>query len=134
MVQQLFGDIQNLKDELRALKGRINLISAGGQVIINNIPGTSPLPTPADGALIRGNATPGWERLAAVIPAADVRNVVGLDNGDLRPSWKTALDSTAPSALAFGDGGTPGTSLVFSHRDHRHQMDDVFIVNMAAAL
>jgi len=45
--------------------------------------------------------------------------VLGIDNGELRPSWKTALDSTTPGAVAAT--GSAGTSLVFAHRDHLHQ-------------
>lgn len=134
MVQQLFNTIKDMQDEVRRLRGRLDRLSTGG-VILPGVGGAGgTVPDPVDGAIIRGNATPGWERVAASIPAANVRNVLGLDNGDLRPSWKTALDATAPTALAFGDSGTPGTSLVFAHRDHRHQMDDVYITNMAAAL
>lgn len=33
MVQQLFSEIKNLKDEVRALKGRLNTISVGSQII-----------------------------------------------------------------------------------------------------
>ena len=73
-----------------------------------------------DGALIIGNATPKWSRLAIAIPAANVRNVLGVDNGELRPSWKTALDATNPTTIGVSDAGAPGTSLVFAHRDHQH--------------
>lgn len=73
-----------------------------------------------DGDVIIGNVTPRWSRLAIAIPAANVRNVLGVDNGELRPSWKTALDSTNPTTIAEGAVAAPGTSLVFSHRDHTH--------------
>jgi len=73
-----------------------------------------------DGDVIVGNVTPAWSRLAISIPAANVRNVLGIDNGELRPAWKTALDAVAPTTMAAGDAAAAGTSLVFSHRDHRH--------------
>jgi hypothetical protein len=72
-----------------------------------------------DGDTIIGNVTPKWSRLAISIPAANVRNVLGVDNAELRPSWKTALDSTAPADIA--GTAAAGTSLVFSHRDHAHR-------------
>lgn len=73
-----------------------------------------------DGDVIIGNVTPAWSRLAISIPAANVRNVLGVDNGELRPSWKTALDATAPTTISVGAAASAGTSLVFSHRDHTH--------------
>jgi len=76
--------------------------------------------TVVDGSIIIGNVTPKWSTLAISIPAANVRNVLGVDNGELRPSWKTALDATNPAAVAESTAAAPGTSLVFSHRDHAH--------------
>lgn len=73
-----------------------------------------------DGSIVIGNVTPKWSRLGISIPVANVRNVLGIDNGDLRPSWKTTLDSTAPTTIAPGDVAASGTSLVYSHRDHLH--------------
>jgi hypothetical protein len=70
------------------------------------------------GSIIIGNDTPKWDELVIAIPAANVRNVLGIDNGETVPSWKTALDATNPAVLAAG--ASPGTSLVFSHRDHVH--------------
>jgi hypothetical protein len=84
-----------------------------------------------DGDTIIGNVTPAWSRLAISIPAANVRNVLGIDNGEVRPSWKTALDSTAPSTSAVGDAASSGTSLVFSHRDHIHGRE-AFATNTVA--
>lgn len=60
----------------------------------------------------------GWDELVRSVPAANVRNVLGLDNGDTAPSWKTALDATNPADIAAA--ASPGTSLVFPHRDHVH--------------
>jgi len=73
-----------------------------------------------DGDMIIGNVTPKWSKLAILIPAANVRNVLGVDNGELRPSWKTALDATNPTTIGISDAAVPGTSLIFSHRDHQH--------------
>jgi len=73
-----------------------------------------------DGDVIIGNVTPRWSRLAIAIPGANVRNVLGIDNAELRPSWKTALDAVNPAAIGVGDAAAPGTSLIFSHRDHQH--------------
>lgn len=76
--------------------------------------------TVVDGDTIIGNGTPKWSRLAISVPAANVRNVFGVDNGETRPSWKTALDGTNPTTIAVSDAAAPGTSLIFSHRDHQH--------------
>jgi len=73
-----------------------------------------------DGDLIIGNVTPKWSRLAVSVPAANVRNVLGIDNAELRPSWKAALDGTLPETITVGGAGQAGTSLVFAHRDHNH--------------
>ena len=73
-----------------------------------------------DGSIIIGNVTPAWSELVIAIPASNVRNVMGIDNGEVRPSWKTSLDATNPAVI--GSLG-PGTSLVFSHRDHIHSAD-----------
>jgi hypothetical protein len=73
-----------------------------------------------DGDIPIGNVTPKLSRLAISIPAANVRNVLGVDNAELRPSWKTTLDATNPTTIAAGASAAPGTSLIFSHRDHTH--------------
>lgn len=72
-----------------------------------------------DGDIVIGNVTPKWSRLAIAVPAANIRNVLGIDNGELRPSWKTALDATNPADIA--GAAAPGTAVVFPHRDHVHK-------------
>ena len=79
---------------------------------------TSDPTTPTNGALLVGTASPpGFYLLPLTAPAANVRNVLGADNGDTQPAWKTALDATNPEPIGTA---TPGTSLIFSHRDHVH--------------
>jgi len=73
-----------------------------------------------EGSLIVGNATPAWDELVISVPAANVRNVLGVDNGETGPSWKAALDGTNPAAVAAT--ASAGTSLVFAHRDHVHAL------------
>ena len=73
------------------------------------------------GDVILGNNTPKWSRLGVSIPAANVRNVLGVDNGETIPSWKTTLDNTNPSIIGIGDVAAPGTSLIYAHRDHQHE-------------
>lgn len=75
--------------------------------------------TVTDGDVIIGNATPKWSSLAISVPAANVRNVLGVDNGELRPSWKAMLDGTNPADVATS--ASPGTSLIAAHRDHVHK-------------
>lgn len=72
------------------------------------------------GDIVTAQAGPVWARLAIAVPAANVRNVLGVDNGDTVPAWKTALDATNPATLTATTAATPGTSLIFSHRDHVH--------------
>ena len=84
-----------------------------------------------DGDVIIGNVTPKWSRLAIAIPAANVRNVLGIDNAELRPSWKTALDATNPANVAAA--AAPGTSLVFAHRDHAHLLAAAFVTSAMLA-
>jgi len=79
--------------------------------------------TVVDGDIMIGNVTPKWSRLAISVPAANVRNVFGVDNGETRPSWKTALDGTDPANIAAA--ASPGTSLLFPHRDHVHAHPDL---------
>lgn len=82
--------------------------------------------TVVDGDIVIGNVTPKWSRLAISIPAANVRNVLGIDNGELRPSWKTALDGTAPTTVSL-TASAAGTSLVFAHRDHGHDLSQSIV-------
>lgn len=72
------------------------------------------------GDIITGQAGPLWKRLAISVPAANIRNVLGVDNGETGPSWKAALDANNPTTIGIGDAAAPGTSLIFSHRDHQH--------------
>jgi len=73
------------------------------------------------GDIITGQgASPLWARLALTVPAANVRNVLGIDNAETEPAWKTALDATAPTTLNVSTSSSPGTSLIFAHRDHAH--------------
>ncbi|KKM61602.1 hypothetical protein LCGC14_1530050 [marine sediment metagenome] len=79
------------------------------------------VPVVAEGDIIIANATPAWAVLTLSVPAANVRNVLGVDNGETQPTWKTALDAMNPANA--GGAAAPGTSLVFSHRDHVHAVD-----------
>jgi hypothetical protein len=90
--------------------------------------------SPVDGDIIIGNVTPKWSKLAISVPAAAVRNVLGVDNGETRPSWKTVLDATNPATLTAAAAAAPGTSLVFAHRDHVHAVTSSSAPGAAAAL
>lgn len=70
------------------------------------------------GSLVYGDNTPDWNELIRAVPAANVRNVLGLDFGDTVPAWKTALDAVNPADIAAA--AAPGVNLIFSHRDHVH--------------
>lgn len=98
MIQKLFNEIEKLKTEIRRLRGEMQRISIGGNIITPNVPGTSQMPSPVLGAIIVGNATPGWERL----PIGSEGEVLTVTSG--MPSWEP------------------------------ESQDDVFVINMAAAL
>ncbi len=76
--------------------------------------------TVVDGDVIIGNVTPKWSKLAITVPAANILNVLGVANGELRPSWKATHDATNPTTIGVSDAAAPGTSLISSHRDHQH--------------
>ena len=73
--------------------------------------------SPVDGDIIIGNVTPKWSKLAISIPAANLINVLGIVNGELRPSWKALLDATNPANIGTA---APGTATTAAHRDHVH--------------
>jgi len=103
------------------INGKLNFV---GSVGVHNILSATHSDTLADtildGDVLIGNVTPKLSRLGIIVPAANVRNVFGVDNAELRPSWKTALDGTTPATIVAGGAGAAGTSLVFAHRDHNH--------------
>lgn len=105
MVQQLYNDLEKLKAEIRRLRGELNAIATGGRIIPNAIPGGgSQLPLPIEGAILFGTGVPEWARLAP--PASGDDYALKYLDGDSAPSWQ----------LDAGAG------------------DDMFIINMAAAL
>jgi hypothetical protein len=56
--------------------------------------------TIVNGDLLIGNATPKLSKLPIAIPDVNVRNVLSIDNGELRPSWKASL--ATPHSLLGG--------------------------------
>lgn len=99
-IYKLFNTVETLKTEIRRLRGDINKISTGGQILPNITPGVANIPEPLEGALIYGTSTPSWGRRAIGAEGEVLTVVSGL------PDW------------APGSGGG----------------DDVFTINMAAAL
>lgn len=97
----------------------IDIVGAPHDIFSATHSDTTGAASPVDGDIIIGNVTPKWSKLAISVPAANVRNVLGVDNAETRPSWKTALDATSPADIA--GTASAGTSLVFSHRDHVHR-------------
>jgi hypothetical protein len=73
-----------------------------------------------DGDVIIGNATPKWSKLAISIPGAGLLNMLGIVNGELRPSWKALFDVTVPTTIAPSDAAAAGTAVVAARRDHLH--------------
>jgi hypothetical protein len=76
---------------------------------------------PVDGDIIIGNVTPKWSKLAITVPGgASLLNVLGVINGETRPSWKALFDATNPTTIAPSAAASPGTLTVAAHRDHTH--------------
>ena len=76
---------------------------------------------PVDGDIIIGNVTPKWSKLAISIPGtAAFLNVLGVLNGELRPSWKAMWDTTVPGTIAPSDSAAVGTATTAARRDHAH--------------
>lgn len=62
MVQRLFSEQERMKAEIRRLRGKVDAVIVGGQII----PSTSlggVVPTALQGAILRGNSNDEWERL-----------------------------------------------------------------------
>lgn len=106
MVQQLFGDIEKLKAEIKRLRGLVDSFSIGGRIIPHSVISGVQLPLPIEGAIIFGTGVPDWGRLPPPVTAGNDYELDFLD-GDTAPSWQ----------IKTGGAG-----------------DDVFTVNMASAL
>ena len=95
---------------------------AGEHISLSQIGVRVPSTSPAVGSIIYVPAAGGgWEELVISVPVANVRNALAIDNGETVPSYKTTLDATTPAAVDAA--GSPGTSLIYSHRDHVHPQD-----------
>lgn len=89
-----------------------NILSAGhGDALAANV---------VDGDVVIGNVTPKWSRLAIAIPAATFRNVLGIDNAELRPSWKALFDDQVATTVQPDDAAAAGTATAAARRDHTH--------------
>ncbi len=85
----------------------------------------------ADGSIIIGNVTPAWSELAASIPGSSgARNVLAIDNGEVRPTWQ------ANTILVDADGDTK-IQVEESADEDKIRMDvagsEVFVINNAAS-
>jgi hypothetical protein len=76
----------------------------------------------AAGDLAVGTGSHTAAKLAIIVPAANILEVLGVVNGETTASWKAVHDATAPTTQAFGDAAAAGTALTASHRDHKHAM------------
>lgn len=54
------------------------------------------------------------------VPAATFRNVLGVSNGETKPTWKALFDAVAPTTIAEADVAGAGVSESSARRDHRH--------------
>jgi len=122
---EILRKLKRIEEELDVLRTIEIPIAGGGPGFAHNILSASHFDSTA-AACVRGDIITGqgiahvWRRLAISVPAANVRNVLGVDNGDVESAWKTALDAVAPTTIAESAAAAAGTSLVFSHRDHTH--------------
>lgn len=82
--------------------------------------------TVTDGDVIIGNVTPKWSALAIDAPAATFFNVLGVLNGETRPSWQALFDATVPTVIGESDVGAAGTAVVVARRDHQHESPATF--------
>lgn len=57
---------------------------------------------------------------AGTAPAAGLRSVLGIDNGETSFSSKALFDATAPSTQALGDAAAVGSAMAAARRDHKH--------------
>jgi hypothetical protein len=73
-----------------------------------------------DGDIIIGNVTPKWSKLAISVPASTFINMLGVANGETRPSWKGLFDATVPGTIAANASAAAGTATVAARRDHTH--------------
>jgi len=89
---------------LRVLMGGTTTTSAGSHEILSSTHSDALTATVVDGDVVVGNVTPKWSRLAISIPAANVHNYLGVDNAELRPSWKSGNSNPgAASAILASD-------------------------------
>ena len=58
----------------------------------------------------------------ATAPAAGLRNVLAIDNGETARSDKALFDATVPSTQAYGDSASAGSAMTAARRDHKHAM------------
>jgi len=65
----------------------------------------------------------------ATAPAAGLRNVVGIDNGESAYTNKALFDATSPTTQAFGDAAAVGTAMTVPRIDHKHAMPTAGIAN-----
>lgn len=68
----------------------------------------------------------------ATAPAAGLRNVVAIDNGETAYTNKALFDATDPSTQAFGDSASVGTAMTAARRDHKHAMPDSSLPDSAS--
>lgn len=84
-IDGIWRNIKRIEDELRKLRGRLDVISVGGQ-IIPITPGTANVPEPVENAVIVGNSTPAWERS---VPTPTTGQTLVLTSTDVtpKPHW-----------------------------------------------
>lgn len=83
MVQQLWGDIEKLKAEIRRLRGELRQIAAGATIVgVVNSGASGGTPAPVSGSIMYGTVVPAWARL----PIGAEGEVLTVISGF--PSWE----------------------------------------------
>lgn len=86
------------------------------------------LAAPDDNTDLDASTTKHGLAVKATAPAAGVRNVVAIDNGETAYKNTALVDNTNPAALGVA---APGTSLLAARRDHVHAMPSAADVGAA---
>ena len=86
------------------------------------------------GDLLIASAADTVARYALAVPAANVRNLLSVDNGEDTPTWKPIFNAVNPATLTVSAAAASGTALAAAHRDHVHPITSSSNPGTAAAI
>ncbi len=77
--------------------------------------------TPQLGDVIVAQGTPPeWERYGLVVPAANQRNALAVDNAETVPTWQGLFAADLPTTITPGSAGSAGTGIDAARDTHDH--------------